>query len=131
MVLMLYYDSNQQPWPTDPVNQGFDQVKKLLTLLQAKGIRCEIIDTAKMTDEEVQSIYIEVSTLASYKKFRVRRVFGSRKLSGYGFGKTVPALLVYGDEGGRPLDVYPHEELTGKTVTIEDFLRRLEADPNL
>jgi len=93
----------------------------LLDKLQAAGFSCERIDTSNMTDEEIQHIYIEAIQPSVYNKYRIRQIFGSRRHSGWLFGKHVPALLVY-DEGGRyPTDVYPHEK-DSEEVTIEGFL---------
>jgi hypothetical protein len=79
-----------------------------------------------MSTEEVRNIYIrEVCPLAVRKKVRVRQVFGSRRDPGFAFGKGVPALLVYEDEGRYLVDVYPHEELAGRLITIKEFLQSL------
>ena len=58
------------------------------------------------------------------KKYRVRQVFGSRRHSGWLFGRQVPALVAYDEKTGYPTDVYPHEQgLT--SVEIETFLESL------
>jgi hypothetical protein len=58
------------------------------------------------------------------KKFGIRRVFGSRRRSGWLFGREVPALLVYEEEGEDPVDVYPHDEL-GIIKTTKQYLENM------
>jgi len=109
-----------------PQNAGFEPgpIQNLLQRLEARGHSFEIIGCGDLTDEQVMSRYIEEAVVPSvYKKFRIRQVFGSRRHSGWLFGSGVPALIVY--EGGKSIDVYPHEDLSGRTVTIEEFLESL------
>jgi len=58
------------------------------------------------------------------KKYRIRQVFGSRRNSGWLFGKGVPALIVVDPGKQYPEDVYPRKE-GGQIVTINDFLKSL------
>lgn len=99
----------------------------LLGTLQSQGIHCEQIDTAELPNEKLYEAYADAWIPSVYRKFGIRRVFGTRRRSGCFFGREVPALLVYEDGGRAPIDVYPHEEL-GHTVTIRDLLMGLLTD---
>ncbi len=123
MQLKLYCNSKEQP-TTDSRNEGFDEVMNLLQLLQKQSISSETVDTSSLSDEEIQRAYLEAVTPSVYKKFRIRQIFGSRRRSGWLFGKEVPALFVY-EEGERyPINVYPHTE-QGRVRTIKEFLENL------
>ncbi len=127
MLLKLYYNPGQQVFD-DPVNQGFDEALTLLTVLIEKGIECERINTETMSKEELGKAYSEAwvpSVRKGYKGYRIRQIFGSRRHSGTFFGKGMPALLVYEEEGRPPVDVYPHEEF-GRIITIKEFLQGLQ-----
>jgi hypothetical protein len=115
--LAFYFNSTVKPFDDLDV-QG---ILSLLDQLQDKGVASERIDTSKMSEGEVQEAYVRAILPSVYRKYRVRQIFGSRRHSGWLFGKHVPALLVYDGEGGSPSDVYPHEEENSK-ITIHDFL---------
>jgi hypothetical protein len=123
MKLKLYY-STEHPPLEDPANQGFGEAIELLTALEQQGVNSERVDTSQLSDEEIYAAYTKACVPSVFKKFRIRRVFGTRRRSGCFFGRGVPALLVYGGDGDHPADVYPHEEL-GRTVTIKEFLEGL------
>jgi len=127
--LKLYYNSKQHP-QNDPANQGFSEAMDLLAVLESQGIHCDRIDTVRLPNEKVYEAYADAWTPSVSRKFAIRRVFGTRRRSGCYFGREVPALLVYEDSNGDPIDVYPHEKL-GRTVTIKDFLKGLLTDSNL
>ena len=97
---------------------------KSWSLEKSASIKSQRVDTAKLSDEELYEVYMQAVIPSVRKKFGIRRVFGSRKRSGYLFGKGVPALLVYDHEGEYPVDVYPHKEV-GRIITIEEFLQEL------
>ncbi len=79
-----------------------------------------------MGDSEVNDIYINACMPSVFKKYAIRKVFGTNRNSGVFFGKQVPALLVYEDNQMVPIDVYPHEK--GKReIEIVEFLKNLSA----
>ena len=121
--LKLYYSTQHQPADT-PANAGLDVVLDRLPQLCDLDISCQKIDTADLPDATVYQAYAAAWAPAISKKFGIRRVFGTRRRSGCYFGREVPALLVYEDDGDEPSDVYPREEL-GHTVTIAEFLKDL------
>ncbi len=86
-----------------------------------KGIPTEIVDVSCMSEEQIQNAYTEAIPLAISKKFRMRRVFGTKHQSVSRFGKEVPALFVYGDEQGKLIDFYPRIEEQDHIVTILNF----------
>ena len=103
-------------------NVGFSVVMYLLWMLNQRGIHTEIVDASCMPEEQIQSAYAEAIPLAVSRKFRIRRVFGTKHQSGSRFGKEVPALLVYKGEQEKLIDIYPRIEEQCCTVTICDFL---------
>jgi len=120
------------------VNQGIDEVPTLLEELKREyGFSYEIIDTSKMSFEEVEAIYKLCAhwAMTSHpwgwgKSRRVYEIFKGgafEERAGYFFGRGIPALLVYfldtidlvlPHEVGR----WPKEE----TITIHDFLIALK-----
>ncbi|MFC2012627.1 hypothetical protein ACFLVU_05805 [Chloroflexota bacterium] len=127
MILKLYHSGTHQP-PDVPANKGLPNVTNLLKLLQRKGIDSQIIDIDSLSDEEALKAYSDAVVPSVFKKFGIRRVFGSRRRSGVLFGREIPALLVYDDDQEYPSDVYPHDEGQGKIVTIEGFLYNLQTE---
>jgi hypothetical protein len=124
MKLRLYHSSEEQPLSGHPPNEGYDKVEQLLELVAEKGILYETMDTNRLSEEEIQAAYIDACMPSVYKKFKLRQVFGSRRRSGWLFGKGVPALVVYSPESQFAEDVYPHEE-RGRIVTIKEYLEKL------
>ncbi len=107
-------------------NEGFDlaEVKTILQQLEEMGVSSKIINVSGMSEKELSDLYIEAIGPAVYKKYHVRQVFGSKRHSGYLFGKGVPALLVYEPGKHYPSDVYPHR-MGNRIVTIRAFLEGL------
>ena len=120
MKLALYYSTTTQPFDKYDLTKILSSINKL----GKTNVSCVKADVSKMTDEEIGHIYIEATIPSVYKKYRIRQIFGSRRSSGWLFGKRVPALLVYEDGAKYPSDVYPHDD-HGKEVTIEEFLNSL------
>jgi hypothetical protein len=118
--LALYYSTTTRPF------DKYDITKILAALdrLEKRSILCTKVDVSKMSDEQIGHTYVEATIPSVYKKYKIRQVFGSRKNSGWLFGKQVPALLVYDDGAKYPSDVYPHDN-RGREVTIEEFLNSL------
>ena len=81
----------------------------------------ERIDTDRLSDRELAEAYVHAAMAAVLTKHPVRQVFGSRRHSGWLFGRQVPGLVVLDDEG-RAVDVFPHQEGKGR-VEIADYLR--------
>ncbi|MCH7647293.1 MAG: hypothetical protein IIA83_01625 [Thaumarchaeota archaeon] len=92
----------------------------LKELSQQRRMDYNIIDTADMTDNELDDVYSKAILPSVWNKYRVRTVFGTNRNSGCFFGRQQPALLVEGDIWG----IYPHEK-DGKKVLIETFLASL------
>lgn len=128
MKLRLYYNSEKRPYDKYDLPGIFSQIGELEKL----GLPCERIDTTKMPNDDIIDAYGQAILPSVYRKYRIRQVFGSRRNSGWLFGKQVPALLVFEKDGKYPTDVYPHEE-HGTEVTIskcvgvtkQQVLRRL------
>ena len=118
MRLRLFYSSKIKPYKCD-----LSKTISLLDSLQEMGVSCEKNDTSMMSDQSIGDVYIEAILPSVYKKYRVRQIFGSRRHSGWLFGKQVPALLVCEKDSRIPSDVYPHEN--DREVTIEEFLTSL------
>ena len=133
MILKLIHHSQTLP-SNVPANEGFDlsEIKALLQQLETLGISWEAIETSTMSGEELSNLYTEAIGPAVYKKYHLRQVFGSKRHSGFLFGKGVPALLVYEPGKQDPSDVYPHRA-GNRIVTIraflEDLLKKIERAP--
>ncbi len=120
MKLVLYYDSDTEPLQA-PANAGFQEALSVAQALQQKGSPIQLVNTIRLNQEELQKAYFDAVVASVQKKYRIRQVFGSRRRSGWFFGRGVPALLVYGHSQKVPDEVYPHER-TGRIVTIKEFL---------
>ena len=125
MILKLYHSTKHPPLDVPP-NKSVNEVLNLLGLLQKKGVSNEIIDTDSLSEEEIQKVYLAAVVPSVFKKFGIRRVFGSRRRSGWLFGREVPALLVYEEGEQYPADVYPRDEGRGRVKTIREFLYGLQ-----
>lgn len=127
MQLKLYRSSSRPPDDV-PTNKGYKNVTNLLRLLSHKGVESETFDTDTLPTDDLLTAYNDAVIPSVRRKFGIRRVFGSRRKSGSFFGREVPALLVYEDEGEVPVDVYPHELGQGKIRTIESYLYDLQTE---
>jgi hypothetical protein len=108
-------------------NAGIDEALERIKDLRRQGLKVRVEDTAHMSENELQTAYIRVTTPPSVmKKYPIRRVFGSRRHAGFMFGRGVPALVVYSESREMAEDVFPHEE-SGRIMTINEFLSRLHA----
>lgn len=124
----LYYGA-EEPLDT-PENEGLPQeglepiVRRLRESPAAYTADVDLVDVSKYTREQLEDAYVSRAVPPSVRRqYGVKRVFGTNRYAGSRFGRGVPALVVL--DGGRPVDVYPHEE-EGRIVTIADYLRRLE-----
>ena len=127
MIFKLYQSVKHQPLDV-PSNRGFNEVMNLINLLKEKGISTESIDTDSLSEEALLKAYTDAVVPSVFKKFGIRRVFGSRRRSGQLFGKGVPALLVYEEDQQSPTDVYPHDKGQGNVRTIREFLYDLQTE---
>jgi hypothetical protein len=122
MKLIFYYNSRVEPF-----RRVLDEIFSLLRKCEEKRIECKIIDTKDMGDPEINDIYLNACTPSVFKKYAIRKIFGTNRNSGVFFAKQVPALLVYEDNQIVPSDVYPHEK--GKQeIEIIEFLKNLLAE---
>ena len=125
MILRLYQSAKHR-FLDIPSNKDFDDVGNLLKLLSRKGINIEIFNMDSLSEADALKAYSHAVVPSVFKKFGIRRVFGSRRRSGWLFGKGVPALLVYEEDQDYPVDVYPHDEGQGTIRTIKEFLYDLQ-----
>jgi hypothetical protein len=122
----LFYDPDFSTiFDTHPQNKGVRDVLEHIDEYAEKRVPIQRRNTAKMSATDLESAYIRAITPSVYRKYRVRRIFGSNRQAGLFFGRGVPALLVSDPSQKTPGDVYPHEE-GGRIVTIHDFLMTLE-----
>ena len=139
---VLFYDSATDPVP-DKRNAGFAEALRNATLLE-RGSLCTVVDVSEYSPNELQEAFMEAVAVSVLKKYRIRQVVGSRRHSGWLFGKQVPALFVYERSSprvvvqpggskkvilghGYPDDVYPHDA-GGIMVTIGDQLERFKKE---
>jgi hypothetical protein len=116
----IYYDGEKfgQVHMAAPWNRGVDEVLARLQNLQLSGIG--VVSTGRMSDDARTEEYFRVTLgPVSRKHYRVRPCFGR---AGVSFGRGVPALVVWGNDG-LVEDVYPHEnqEVPGHYITISDY----------
>jgi hypothetical protein len=118
MRLEFYYD--KQKSDTEEVSK---LIKKLQNL-KKKNIQLKIKDISNIPKDEIFTIYATAWKPSVYKKYKIRRVFGSHRQPGIRFG-VKPALLVYENEAEYPTDVYPHDA-HGREITIDDFINTIK-----
>ncbi len=117
MVLELYY--NKQKSDKGKV----DTVFALLNKLKKIGKEIKIVDVSNMPNDKKFELYSKAWTPSVFKKYKIRKVFGTHRNPGCLFGE-IPALFVYEKGENYPSDVFPHDR-HGKIETIEDYLNKL------
>jgi hypothetical protein len=123
----LFYDPDVSTiFVTHPQNKGVRDVLEHIDNFRNEGVPIEKRNTAKMSATDLEHAYIRAILPSVYRKYRVRRIFGSNRQAGLFFGRGVPALLISDPTHKTPGDVYPHEQ-AGRIVTIHDFLTELLA----
>jgi hypothetical protein len=120
-MLKFYYSIGTDP-SFIPTNEGVADVTKLLEELDMLGVPVEMVDVAELTEKERTDAYLNAVGVSVIKKYRIRQVVGSRRISGTSFGKNVPALIIRNLETRKPEEVYPRQE-PGRIVPIAAFLR--------
>ena len=121
----LFYDPDPSAiFDTHPQNQGVRDVLARLDEFRQAGVRIEKRNTAKMSATDLEHAYSRATVPSVYRKYRIRRIFGSNRQPGLWFGRGVPALLISDPSRKTPGDVYPRDE-AGRIVTIHDFLATL------
>jgi len=106
-----------------PCNDGIDEALKRLEELRSEGVDVKIVDTARMSDQEIQANYFRAIQPSVRKKYSVRQIFGSLSRPAWLFARGVPALVVQEPPGEAVADVFPHKK-SGRIVTIHDALDR-------
>jgi hypothetical protein len=118
----LFYDPDLSIiFDTHPQNKGVRDVLEHIDEFRKDGRPIEKRNTAKMSATDLEQAYIRAIMPSVYRKYRVRRIFGSNRQAGLFFGRGVPALLISDPTHKTPGDVYPRDE-AGRIVTIHDFL---------
>ena len=123
-----FYYSDDDVREGNPANAGLrpGDLSRLTQRIQEAGGVYRVVDTAGLSRQDREEAYHNRAVRPSVsRRYRVRRVFGTHKRPGQHFGAAVPALVVL--DGGRPVDVYPHEEQDGTIVTISDYLETIAA----
>ena len=103
-----------------PCNARIDEVLARIEELRSQGVDLKVVDTARMSEQEIQADYMRAIQPSVRKKYSVRQTFGSLNRPAWLFGRAVPALVVQ-EPSGEIADVFPHNE-SGKIVTIHDAL---------
>ncbi len=120
-MLNYFFSSDEEPFET-PTNDGIGSVSGLLDQLQEQGVPVDQVDVAELTERGRADAYLEAIRASVLKKYKIRQVFGSKRISGTFFGKQVPALILGNLANGHPEGVYPHQE-PGEVAPIAVFLR--------
>ena len=92
-----------------PCNDGIDKALERLEEFRAQGFDVQVVDTSRMSEEEIHANYFRAIQPSIQKKYSVRQTFGSRSRPAWLFGRAVPALVVQ-EPSGRVADVFPHNE---------------------
>lgn len=121
MELTLFYPSNLALIFQDDRNKGIESVPTLLEEFERRGAKVNKVDPTTLSDDQRFHEYSKAIIPAVYKKYEVKRVFGTNRHSACWFGLQVPALVVKrtSDDVG---DTYPHRRSPKTLVTIHDFL---------
>jgi hypothetical protein len=106
-----------------PCNDGIDKVLGRIEELRSQGLDVQVVDTSKMSEQEIQANYFRAIQPSVRKKYSVRQVFGSLSRPAWLFARGVPALVVQEPSCEAVADVFPHKE-SGRIVTIQDALNR-------
>lgn len=110
----------------DRANAGYDDaaIRVLLERAAGQGDSFEVVDADGLSEADREKRYFEAGVRAAALRIRLSDHFGEHGERGRsGFGREVPALLVYDRRGGTLVDVYPHSRAGGLLYTIADFLR--------
>ena len=121
MELTFYYPLDLAIVFQDDRNKGIEAVPALLEELERRGATVNKIDPSTLSNDQRIHEYSKAIIPAVYKKYEVKRVFGTNRHSACWFGLQVPALVVKrtSDDVG---DTYPHRKSPNTVVTIHDFL---------
>lgn len=117
MQLEFYYDSIRSD------RKLVEKITSKLKKLKGKVANIKSVDICNETKDKRYDLYSKTWTPSVFKKYRIRKVFGTQRNPGTLFGE-VPALLVYDDSDNFPSDVYPHDK-HGKVETIEEYLNSI------
>ncbi len=121
MKVRFYYSSRDEAGRQYPCDNQAAVAK--IDQLRAKGLEAEAIDVAGM--EDVFRPYIMALT---GPPATARAVFGMKGGMEADFGRSTPALLVFGDPNNRyPTDAYPRQDqerggLVGVERALDDIL---------
>jgi hypothetical protein len=128
MKVKFYYSSKDKPGEQYPNNNAACLEK--IKALKARGVDAEAIDVANV--EDVFRFYHAALT---GPPATVRAVFGMKGGLEADFGRTTPALLIYGDPKDRyPTDAYPRQDqarggLVGCEKALDDLNKELAKLP--
>lgn len=128
MKVKFYYSSKDKPGAQYPCNipAALEKVKRL----KAEGADIEAIDVAGV--EDVFRFYHAALT---GPPATVRAVFGMKGALEADFGRSAPAVLVYGDPKDRyPTDAYPRQDqgrggLVGCEKALDDLAKEIAKLP--
>lgn len=121
MELTFYCPSDLSIPFSDDRNRLIEAVPGQLDELERRGAKVRRIDPGTLDAEQFRHAYAEAVIPAVYKKYEVKRMFGTNRHSACFFGREVPALVV--KQASDPIgDTYPHRESGTIVVTIHEFL---------
>jgi hypothetical protein len=106
----------------DDRNRNIEDVDVLLDQLEKRGASIIRIDPSALSPEERLRSYSRAIIPAVYKKYEVKRVFGTNRHSACWFGVQVPALIVKRNAQDIVGDTFPHRVPPNSIITIHDFL---------
>ena len=124
MKVKFYYSSKDKPGEQYPCNNAACLVK--VKALKGIGVDAEAIDVAGVAD-----VFRFYHSALTGPPATVRAVFGMKGGLETDFGRTTPAVLVFGDPKDRyPTDAYPRQDQArGGTVGCEKALDDMAKAP--
>ncbi len=125
-MIKYYYSSTSNPYASDS-NRGLLEVQDEITRFSKLG-KIELVDTSPWTAGVRFDTYGDAIVVSVKKKSKIRRIYGTNRYPAINFGKEVPSLIIYNNEG-YPIDAYPREE-NGIVLTIKSFLDPANLEEN-
>jgi len=121
MEMIFYCPSDLKIVFQDERNNGLEAIPTLLWEFERRGVKVRRIDLAAWSTEQRFAEYTNATIPAIYKKYEVKRIFGTNRRSACWFGLQVPALVVKESDDAVG-DTYPHRGSGNTVVTIYQFL---------
>ncbi len=88
-ILKYRFSSEDEPFET-PTNDGIEGVSGLLDQLNEQGFPVDRVDVAQLAERGGADAYLDEVRATVLKKYKIRQVFGSKRISGMFLGSKCP-----------------------------------------